>query len=96
MVVFPEKTILYFFMVTMFLTAYIVRIFEIPHADSGFQSFFTSLWWTVITMTTIGYGDISPVTPPGQLMTMMFAIWHSILFSLLVVVCSNIFNLKEN
>lgn len=29
-------------------------------------------------------------------MTMIFAIWHSILFSLLVVVCSNIFNLDNN
>lgn len=65
MVVFPEKTILYFFTVTMLLTAYIIRIFENPNEDSGFTSFFTSLWWTVITMTTIGYGDISPVTPPG-------------------------------
>lgn len=34
-------------------------------------SFFDSLWLTIISMLTIGYGDLSPVTTPGKLLTLL-------------------------
>ena len=35
--------------------------------DSAFNNLFSSLWWTVQTVTTLGYGDLAPVTLGGQL-----------------------------
>jgi len=34
--------------------------------DSGFSSIPVSMYWAVVTLTTVGYGDVAPVTPLGQ------------------------------
>ena len=34
--------------------------------DSGFTSIPRSIYWAIVTLTTVGYGDISPTTPFGQ------------------------------
>lgn len=39
-----------------------------------FNSFFDAVYWATISITTIGYGDISPVTPIGRLITMVSAL----------------------
>jgi voltage-gated potassium channel len=50
-----------------------VMVFE-KGADSGFDTLGDSIWWCVVTITTVGYGDRSPVTFGGRLvaMTLMF------------------------
>lgn len=41
---------------------------------SGFTSIPHSVYWCIVTLTTVGYGDISPVTPLGQLIASIIMI----------------------
>lgn len=46
----------------------LIYVIEGRDADSGFTSIPRSVYWAVVTLTTVGYGDISPQTPLGQLL----------------------------
>ena len=39
--------------------------------ETGFTSIPISIYWAVVTLTTVGYGDISPQTPAGQVLAMI-------------------------
>lgn len=41
-------------------------MFMIEDAGSGFTNIPISIYWAIVTLTTVGYGDIAPVTPLGQ------------------------------
>ena len=64
-----------------------IYLFEYILADDGenkFGSLFNSLWWTVVTFTTVGYGDMSPVTFPGRMFTFVVMAAGLINFSIIV------------
>ena len=42
-------------------------MFSIESPEAGFTSIPRSIYWAIITITTVGYGDIAPATPFGQL-----------------------------
>jgi len=41
-------------------------MYLIEGAENGFSSIPKSVYWAIVTLTTVGYGDISPQTPLGQ------------------------------
>lgn len=43
-------------------------------ANSGFTSIPRSVYWAIVTLTTVGYGDIAPVTPFGQFIASLIMI----------------------
>ncbi len=41
-------------------------MYVVEGAENGFTSIPKSIYWAIVTLTTVGYGDISPQTPLGQ------------------------------
>lgn len=61
-------------LVVVFLSATGIYYFENPGQPEVFSSVFHSLWWAVITLTTVGYGDMVPLTAGGRILTFVILI----------------------
>ena len=71
-----EEIVLFFFAACLLLFVAGVGIyhFENPAQPEAYASIFHSLWWAVATLTTVGYGDIYPITVGGKIFTFMVLI----------------------
>lgn len=49
-------------------------LYLIEGAEAGFTSIPRSVYWAIVTLTTVGYGDIAPLTPVGQTLAAMVMI----------------------
>jgi len=68
--------------ITTVLAATLVYAVE-RRADGPIQTFVDSLWWAVTTITTVGYGDMYPVTPFGRGVAVFLMLTGITLFGLL-------------
>jgi voltage-gated potassium channel len=50
----------------------VMYLVESPHPDSQINSMLDAVWWTVATSTTVGYGDIIPVTETGKIIAIFY------------------------
>ncbi|HAK44565.1 MAG TPA: hypothetical protein DCO79_01410, partial [Spirochaeta sp.] len=86
----PFYRLTIFFVLLFGGTAGIITLLEIGKND-GFKSFFDGIWWAVITFSTVGYGDKSPITVPGQAITMIAIFGSMALVSLLSGTFASVF-----
>ena len=56
-------------LIILYLSSVGIYYFENPAQPEVFSSVFSSMWWAVITLTTVGYGDVYPVTVGGRIFT---------------------------
>lgn len=71
---FAREEIILFFLFTLillFISAIGIYYFENPAQPDVYSSMFDSLWWSVTTLTTVGYGDMYPITIGGRLFTFL-------------------------
>jgi len=56
-------------LIMLYLAAVGIYHFEHQAQPEAFRSIFDCLWWAVVTLTTVGYGDIYPITVGGRAFT---------------------------
>lgn len=69
--IIKEELVLFFITtgILIFISASGIYFFESEAQPELFKSIFHSLWWAIVTLTTVGYGDVFPVTVGGKIFT---------------------------
>ena len=60
--------------VLLLIASCAIYCFENEAQPEKFSSILHSFWWAIITMTTVGYGDIYPITAGGKVIASVFAL----------------------
>jgi voltage-gated potassium channel len=52
--------------------SFLIYVIETPNEDSEITTILDAIWWTAATVTTVGYGDVVPVTTLGRMVGIVF------------------------
>ncbi len=63
-----RKIMVFLYAVLMLVIVFGSLVYVVESREAGFTSIPRSVYWAIVTLTTVGYGDISPQTPLGQLL----------------------------
>jgi voltage-gated potassium channel len=61
-------------LILMIISSIIIYYVENPAQPDVFKDAFSGLWWAVATFTTVGYGDIFPITSVGKIFSAFIAV----------------------
>lgn len=86
----PFRVIVTAYFLNIFLGAYVIHIIEENN------SYLDSTWMVIVTMTTLGYGDVVPVTFFGRFVTGMMSVLGIFLMALLISVIHETLQLSQN
>jgi voltage-gated potassium channel len=69
-------------LVILFFASTLMFFIENEAQPDTFGSIPKSLWWGVVTLTTVGYGDVYPATPTGKILCAVIAFLGVAMFAL--------------
>jgi voltage-gated potassium channel len=80
---------------TLFLGAWLVLLFEEKAKGSNIHTYPDALWWAVVTVTTVGYGDRFPVSEGGRVVAVILMLLGIGLIGVLTATVASVF-VKEH
>ena len=82
----------YLFIVVLIVSSSLIYFAEHKVHPTGFKSIPGSMYWALITLTTVGYGDITPITAVGQFIAMLSAVFGVVVVALITGIVASSFN----
>ncbi|HAQ38550.1 MAG TPA: ion transporter [Saprospirales bacterium] len=70
----PKITVFFYFVVILVVVFGSIMYLVEGGVNEGFSSIPQSIYWAVVTLTTVGYGDVSPITPLGKFLSSLLMI----------------------
>ncbi|MGB2259462.1 MAG: ion transporter [Porticoccaceae bacterium] len=83
---------LYLMAIALFLSSSMMYLAEYEVQPENFRSIPKTMWWSLITLTTVGYGDVSPITPLGQIIGAFTALMGVCTVALLTGIVASAFS----
>jgi voltage-gated potassium channel len=80
--------------IIMGATLVAASIMQVVEGDAQPEKFGTipdAMWWAIVTLATVGYGDVSPVTPLGKVLTALYILASLIIIALPVGIVATAF-----
>ncbi len=68
------KAVLFILVILIILSASGIYLVENKAQPQYFGSIPASMWWAVVTLTTVGYGDVTPITTTGKILGAMITV----------------------
>ena len=84
----------YIFVVMFIIASSLIYFAEHQKHPTHFNSIPDSMYWALITLTTVGYGDVTPVTALGKLISVISAMGGVIVVALLTGIIASSFSLQ--
>ena len=87
------------FIVFTFMLASAVIIYDLEHEaqPSVFSNVLSGLWWSMTAITTIGYGDMTPITPTGRIFASLLSMMGVFLMAIPIgILTSGFFAASRN
>ena len=83
---------LYLLAIALFLSSSMMYLAESDVQPDHFKSIPQTMWWSLITLTTVGYGDVYPVTPIGKFVGALTALMGVCTVALLTGIVASAFS----
>ena len=68
----------------VFFCGIVIYFLESPHEDSEIKTLIDAIWYATATVTTVGYGDVVPVTQEGRIMGIVMMFVGIFIFALII------------
>lgn len=86
------KAAIFIMLMLVMLAACLGYLFEHDAQPDKFENIPQSIYWAVITLASVGYGDISPVTPAGRTITIILALLGIGIFAIPAAILASAFS----
>jgi voltage-gated potassium channel len=68
---FEFLTLLIFTSIVVFVSSVLIYVMEANNPDSSIRNLFDAFYWSIVTIATVGYGDIVPITEEGRMVSIV-------------------------
>ena len=71
---FEFITLMMFSSIVIFVSSVLIYVMEANNSNSPINTFFEAIYWSIVTISTVGYGDVTPITNEGRVVAMLVII----------------------
>ncbi len=68
----------------MLVAGVTIYLIESPHEDAQIKTLIDAIWWSTATVTTVGYGDVVPMTQEGRIMGIVLMFVGILIFGFVI------------